>query len=59
MMRPKTVGAYASLQDEVSRDLVDVMRALIEREDSGGQIENFMSYVYRWALECKFVKPWR
>ncbi|XP_066267300.1 probable cytochrome P450 CYP44 [Branchiostoma lanceolatum] len=51
LMRPKTVGAYASLQDDVSRDLVDVIRALTEKEDSGGQVHNFTSYVYRWALE--------
>ncbi|CAH1233707.1 CYP27A1 [Branchiostoma lanceolatum] len=51
MMRPKTVGAYASLQDDVSRDLVDVIRALTEKEESGGQVHNFTNYVYRWALE--------
>ncbi|XP_066267310.1 cytochrome P450 10-like [Branchiostoma lanceolatum] len=51
MMRPKTVGAYASLQDDVCRDLVDVIRALAEKEESGGQVHNFTNYVYRWALE--------
>ncbi|XP_066267323.1 probable cytochrome P450 49a1 [Branchiostoma lanceolatum] len=51
IMRPKTVGAYASLQDDVSRDLVDVIRALTEKEESGGQVHNFINYVYRWALE--------
>ncbi|XP_066267336.1 probable cytochrome P450 49a1 [Branchiostoma lanceolatum] len=51
LMRPKTVGAYASLQDDVTRDLIDVIRALTEKEESGGQIHNFTSYVYRWALE--------
>ncbi|XP_078598371.1 putative cytochrome P450 49a1 [Branchiostoma floridae x Branchiostoma japonicum] len=51
LMRPKTVGAYASLQDDVTRDLVDVIRALIGKKDSGGQVENFTNYVYRWTLE--------
>ncbi|XP_035690427.1 cytochrome P450 CYP12A2-like [Branchiostoma floridae] len=51
-MRPKTVGAYASLQDDVTRDLVDVIRALIGKEESGGQVHNFINYVYRWALEA-------
>ncbi|XP_078598369.1 putative cytochrome P450 49a1 [Branchiostoma floridae x Branchiostoma japonicum] len=51
LMRPKTVGAYASLQDDVTRDLVDVIRALIGKEESGGQVQNFINYVYRWALE--------
>ncbi|XP_035690057.1 probable cytochrome P450 49a1 [Branchiostoma floridae] len=52
LMRPKTVGAYASLQDDVTRDLVDVIRALIGKEESGGQVQNFINYVYRWALEA-------
>ncbi|XP_019631487.1 PREDICTED: cytochrome P450 10-like [Branchiostoma belcheri] len=52
MMRPKTVGAYAALQDDVTRDLVDVIRALTGKEESGGQIHNFINYVYRWALEA-------
>ncbi|XP_078598372.1 putative cytochrome P450 49a1 [Branchiostoma floridae x Branchiostoma japonicum] len=51
LMRPKTVGAYASLQDDVTRDLVDVIRALIGKEGSGGQVQNFTNFVYRWALE--------
>ncbi|XP_035690421.1 probable cytochrome P450 49a1 [Branchiostoma floridae] len=52
LMRPKTVGAYASLQDDVTRDLVDVIRALIGKEGSGGQVQNFTNFVYRWALEA-------
>ncbi|XP_078598368.1 putative cytochrome P450 49a1 [Branchiostoma floridae x Branchiostoma japonicum] len=52
LMRPKTVGAYASLQDDVTRDLVDVIRALIGKDESGGQVQNFTNYVYRWALEA-------
>ncbi|XP_078614201.1 putative cytochrome P450 49a1 [Branchiostoma floridae x Branchiostoma japonicum] len=51
-MRPKTVGAYASLQDDVTRNLVDVIKALIGKDESGGQIHNFTNYVYRWALEA-------
>ncbi|XP_035690058.1 probable cytochrome P450 49a1 [Branchiostoma floridae] len=51
LMRPKTVGAYASLQDDVTRDLVDVIKALIGKEESGGQVHNFINYVYRWTLE--------
>ncbi|KAI8510675.1 hypothetical protein Bbelb_115910 [Branchiostoma belcheri] len=52
LMRPKTVGAYAALQDDVTRDLVDVIRALTGKEENGGQIHNFTNYVYRWALEA-------
>ncbi|XP_078670198.1 putative cytochrome P450 49a1 [Branchiostoma floridae x Branchiostoma belcheri] len=52
MMRPKTVGAYAPLQDDVIRDLVDVIRALTGKDNSGGQVHNFTNYAYRWALEA-------
>ncbi|XP_019623431.1 PREDICTED: LOW QUALITY PROTEIN: probable cytochrome P450 49a1 [Branchiostoma belcheri] len=52
LMRPKTVGAYAALPDDVTRDLVDVIRALTGKEENGGQIHNFTNYVYRWALEA-------
>ncbi|KAI8499629.1 hypothetical protein Bbelb_226800 [Branchiostoma belcheri] len=52
LMRPKTVGAYAPLQDDVIRDLVDVIRALTGKDNSGGQVHNFTNYAYRWALEA-------
>ncbi|CAH1231801.1 CYP27A1 [Branchiostoma lanceolatum] len=51
MMRPKSVGVYAPLQDEVSRDLAALIQTVVRKGDSGGQVNNFMNLLHTWGLE--------
>ncbi|CAH1248617.1 CYP27A1 [Branchiostoma lanceolatum] len=51
MMRPKSVGAYAPLQDEVSRDLATLIQTVVRKGDSGGQVDNFLNLLHKWGLE--------
>ncbi|KAI8507297.1 hypothetical protein Bbelb_146770 [Branchiostoma belcheri] len=51
MMRPKSVGVYAPMQDEVSRDLAGLIQTAVRKGDSSGQVNNFMNLMRKWGLE--------
>ncbi|XP_078680492.1 putative cytochrome P450 CYP44 [Branchiostoma floridae x Branchiostoma belcheri] len=51
MMRPKSVGVYAPMQDEVSKDLAGLIQTAVRKGDSSGQVNNFMNLLHKWGLE--------
>ncbi|XP_078680497.1 putative cytochrome P450 CYP44 [Branchiostoma floridae x Branchiostoma belcheri] len=51
MMRPKPVGVYAPMQDEVSRILAGLIQTAVRKGDSAGQVNSFMNTLHRWGLE--------
>ncbi|XP_035690637.1 probable cytochrome P450 CYP44 [Branchiostoma floridae] len=51
MMRPKSVGAYATMQDDVSREMAELIQTVVRKGDSGGQVDNFMNLMHKWGLE--------
>ncbi|XP_078620448.1 putative cytochrome P450 CYP44 [Branchiostoma floridae x Branchiostoma japonicum] len=51
MMRPKAVGAYATMQDEVSRELVGLIQGVIRKGKTAGQVPDFTKLLYKWGLE--------
>ncbi|XP_066264146.1 cytochrome P450 10-like [Branchiostoma lanceolatum] len=51
MMRPKAVGAYAGLQDEVSRELIGLIRGVVRKGETAGQVPDFTKLLYKWGLD--------
>ncbi|XP_066263849.1 probable cytochrome P450 CYP44 isoform X1 [Branchiostoma lanceolatum] len=51
LMRPKAVGAYVVLQDDVSRELVGLIRGVVQKGETAGQVPDFTKLLYKWSLE--------
>ena len=52
MLKNASVRCYIRAQGRVADDLVQNIRQL--RDPSSGEVNDLMSTLYKWALECKF-----
>lgn len=50
-MKPKAVQAYLNPMQDVAREFVDKM---YKNRDNNKEVPNFLSELYKWALECKY-----
>ena len=51
MLKPKVIGEYAQVLNEVSSDM---LLRLKQVRDGAGVISNIQDELFKWSLECEF-----
>lgn len=52
MLKPKVVGEYSQQLNDVTTDLLSLMKTT---RDDNGIVPNIQQELFKWSLECEFI----